>query len=312
MLKDVLSIISVLIIFSLPACSQVEKENVSKGLDSLGEGVLTEPDTLSAFVNPSYYQYDDTWVELAKGVSYIERTAPDSSKIGDSKISILKMDPNAVEFEFKSALQNDSQMLCAVDYADKFDYNVVINAGMYSLKYYLKSKGLLINNKDFANNPKLYPGYNMMICANPQQKDLPNINIVDLTEKPFQAIQHKYESFSQGLRMISGSGEPMNWSRRPQSCSQLIVAKDDEGFIYFIFTRSPYTQSYMIKFMMSMGLKNAVYMEGGPQTSMFIDVNGHRIEKVGSYVSNTYPTNNNKEFWKLPNIIGLRIKGAHK
>lgn len=292
----------------MTACSQVEpEENIAKQMDSLGL-VGTDTVKISPFKNSSYSKFDDTWVELTKGIFYIEKTAPKRSPINDNKISVLKIDPTRANFEFKSATQNDNKMLCVADYAEKFNYNIVINAGMYSLKNYLQSKGLLINNAEHANNATLYPSYNMMICANPKNEGQPNFCVKDLTANPWYAIKPLFESFSQGLRMIDADGNPMSWNKRYQSCSQLIVAEDKKGMIYFVFTRSPYTQNAMIDFMVSMGLRNAVYMEGGPQTSLFVDIDDYRIEKVGSYVSNTYPTDANSEYWPLPNVIGVRVK----
>ena len=54
-------------------------------------------------------------------------------------------------------------------------------------------------------------------------------------------------------------------------------------------------------------LRNAIYLEGGPETSLYIDINDIRIEKIGSYVSQTYPTDDNNNFWELPNIIGIKV-----
>lgn len=291
--------------FTFVACSQVEEENLAKQMDSLN--IPTDTARVSPFRNSSYNKFENTWVELTKGISYIERVTPEKSIVNDSKISVLKIDPKVADFEFKSATQNDRNMLCVADYAEKFNYNIVINAGMYDVRNYFSSKGLLINNSEYANNPKLYPNYNMMICANPTKDGLPKFCINDLTQKPFNTLKPNFESFSQGLRMIDADGKPMSWNKRYQSCSQLIVAEDKNGMIYFIFTRSPYTQNYMINFMVKMGLRNAVYMEGGPQTSLFVDINDYRIEKLGSYVSNTYPTDANGEYWPLPNIIGVRV-----
>lgn len=301
------------VLFTNVACTQIQEkqieENIEQQIDSLQ--INTQQNTISPFKNDTYKAYDNKWVQLSIGVYYTEQTAPDSSYIGDSKISLLKFDPNVVDAEFKSALENEKHALCVVDYADKFDYNIAINAGMYDLRTYYKSAGLLINSEDFTNNPNLKKGYNMMICANPKQKGLPNFDIVDLTEESWHSVRNKYSSFAQGLRMIDGQGNPMPWDRNPMSCSQLIVAKDNDGMIYFIFTRSPYTHNYMIKFMVSLGLKSAIYMEGGPQTSLFVDINDYRIEKLGSYASKTYAKNNNYEYWPLPNIIGLKLKNEN-
>ena len=66
----------------------------------------------------------------------------------------------------------------------------------------------------------------------------------------------------------------------------------------------------MIGFLKQMpgGLHDAIYLEGGPETSLLIDVNGHHIEKIGSWVSDTWERDDNTHFWPLPNIIGVRKK----
>jgi hypothetical protein len=39
---------------------------------------------------------------------------------------------------------------------------------------------------------------------------------------------------------------------------------------------------------------------------LLIDVTGHHIKKVGSWVSDTWESDANKHFWPLPNIVGVR------
>ena len=60
--------------------------------------------------------------------------------------------------------------------------------------------------------------------------------------------------------------------------------------------------------MLPFDLVNATYLEGGPETSLYINVNGFHFEKTGSYISNSYPNDNNDHFWKLPNVVGIKSK----
>lgn len=261
--------------------------------------------------NPAYYsKFHNKWVQIHPGMDYIEMDGPRILTIGDSKISILKINPENFTFELLSASQFDSTSMCVVDWAETHNLTVAINAGMYDVRRQLSSKALLQNNLEYSNNSKPYEGYNMVIAFNPLKKDLPSFDIIDLKCSSLESVKANYASIAQGLRMIDCNGVGMSWNKNPQWCSQLIVAKDDYQFIYFIFTRSPYSQNEMIKFMTQLEtpLFNAIYMEGGPQTSMYIDADNERIEKLGSYVSKTYPIDTNSEFWKLPNIIGVKLK----
>lgn len=300
---------AMLLLLTLPfaSCSQ------QPGTDTLTVKDTVKKDTAryTPFDDPSYYKkFHNQWIRLEDGLSYIEKDAPRKEKTGDSRISILKINPEKFHFEMLSATQSDSSPMCVVDWAEKYNLNIAINAGMYDLKRPLMSKGLLQNNRDYANNDQLYDGYNMMIVFNPLEKGLPEFDIIDLKCTDLATVKRQYASMAQGLRMIDCNGKPMSWNKNPQWCSQLIVAKDKQQHIYFIFTRSPYSHNEMIDFMIHFEepLFNAIYMEGGPQTSLFIDTENDRIEKLGSYVSKTYPTDKNAEFWPLPNIIGARKK----
>jgi hypothetical protein len=102
----------------------------------------------------------------------------------------------------------------------------------------------------------------------------------------------------------------MFWKKKIQSCSMIIAAEGTDNKFYIIFCRSPYTHNQMIEFMLKMpyGIRNAIYLEGGPETSLFIDVNGHRIQKVGSWVSDTWESDENNHFWSLPNVVGVKSR----
>lgn len=255
-------------------------------------------------VKPDY----SNWVELTKGMEYREISAPTKSFIGDSKISILRMDPALFRFDLFSATQHDSLTRNLYAWADTFDLLVAFNAGMYNLAKPLQSRAYLQNGSHY-NNPRLLENFNLMMAMGPKpNSNRSNIEILDLTCSNWQQEQQNFTGFAQGLRMIDCNGNPMFWKKKIQSCSMLVAAEDEKGWFYLIFTRSPYTHNQMIQFMTAMpyGLHDAIYLEGGPETSLLIDVNGHCIEKVGSWVSTTWERDDNNNFWRLPNIVGVR------
>jgi hypothetical protein len=103
----------------------------------------------------------------------------------------------------------------------------------------------------------------------------------------------------------------MAFTKRPdQSCSMIIIATDVSGNLYIVFTRSPYTHRDMISFLLGMPLDigTTVYLEGGPETSLYVNTGDTVIAKFGSYVSNTCDNDDNDHFRKIPNVISLRIR----
>ena len=285
-----LNLIIILTGLYLSACSQEVKDSTGK---------LTEADT-------SLYK---EWTTLAKGVEFIEMPAPQKSILGDSKLSILRLEPEQLQFFMYNATQFDKTRLTAPQWADSFDLNIVMNAGMYDLANGLIHRGYL-KNGEHVNNAQVNPGYNSMIAFAPKDSLNSNFEILDLQCENWSEVCTQYSCYAQGMRMIDCNGGPMGWNKRNQSCSMLVAAKDEKGRIWFIFTRSPYTHNQMIAFMKTFkdDLRNAIYLEGGPETSVYIKIGDTKIEKIGSYVSQTYPKDTNYEFWELPNVIGIRTK----
>jgi hypothetical protein len=247
------------------------------------------------------------WVTLTKGLQYREINAPVKSKIGDSKISLVRMDRDLFEFDVFSATNYDSIPKSVDRWAKKHKLNVVFNSGMYSQENPLLSRAFLKAGKH-VNNPKMIEDFNLMLAMRPNAVHRENIEVLDLTCENFDQIKHEFNSYAQGLRMIDCNGKPMFWKKKIQSCSMIIAAEGTDNKFYLIFCRSPYTHNQMIEFMLKMpyGIRNAIYLEGGPETSLFIDVNEHHIQKVGSWVSETWESDENKHFWSLPNVVGVK------
>ena len=95
----------------------------------------------------------------------------------------------------------------------------------------------------------------------------------------------------------------------------LVAAEDSSGNLVLAFCRSPMRQSEMAHFLsgLPIGLKTALYLEGGPETSLFIHLPGRAAEHwIGTYVSDTWEKTDNQEFRKLPNVVGIKFTSFRK
>ena len=168
-----------------------------------------------------------------------------------------------------------------------------------------------MKNYNHLNNPKKTTNNNAMLAMHPKnEKKLP-FEIYDLTCQDWDSIKYQYHSFCQGMRMINCTGEGMGFSKRPdQSCSMVIAATDTLKNLYLIFTRSPYTHRTMISYLQNLplGIRTTVYLEGGPEASLYINTGDTVIAKYGSYISNSRPNDDNDHFREIPNVIGIRKK----
>jgi hypothetical protein len=291
----------VFVLLSFFGCAQEKKDSILKEL-------------------PPVYEYDSSnvlkinWKKVNDAVSICETYAPRRSAINDSKITILRLNPKHLEVELLMATEHYGKPLTAPEWADSFGMNIVINAGMYDLNRKMYSKGYL-KDHNHVNKGERLPNYKSVIAFSPKDTaDIP-FTVCDLDCDSFASVQKRFYCMAQGLRMLDCNGGPIGWNKRKQYCSQLVCTIDDLGYIYLVFVRSPYLHNEMISYMrqLDLNLYNAIYLEGGPQTSLYVDIplendECFHIEKIGSYVSETYPNDKNNRFWKLPNVIGFKVK----
>lgn len=250
------------------------------------------------------------WHKLQSGLYYMEPDAPEKSILNDSKIFILKADPRFCNFRLLSASEHGKRNRTADEWAKEFSVNVVVNAGMFNMSNARTNKGYM-KNYSHINNGKMNGSYNVMMAMNPKKESNPEMMLYDLTCNKWDSIRTSYNTFCQGMRMIGCNGNKMAWDKRPgQACSMVISATDITGNIYFIFARSPYTHQKMIDFMVQLipDIRTTVYLEGGPEASLYIQTPDTIISKIGSYVSKTYENDRNDHFWKIPNVIGIQSR----
>lgn len=246
---------------------------------------------------------------LVPGIEFLQVDAQKKSILGDSKLTILRIDPARFEFDLYTATARKKQKVTAQELGDSLEYLVVFNAGMYELADGFTHRGYLKSGNHF-NNKTLNSSYNSMLALSPTDTTKPHCQLIDLTCEPWKTVQSKFTTFAQGPRMIDCNGEPMSWNKKKQSCSMLVASTDNEGRIYLIFSRSPYSHNEMISFLLQLpySLTKTIYLEGGPETSLYIHTPKLTLSCIGSYVSQTYPVDTNVDFWKLPNLIGVKAK----
>ena len=249
---------------------------------------------------------DELFTQFSKnGLDYIEVSAYKESFIGDGMLSILKLNPKY--FDFQLICKSQTKVLkSATQLIDSLNGNIIFNAGMYNLQDET-SHQFFMKNFEHMNNPILSSNVNGIIAFNPSKDSIPKLQLFDLTMDNWDDIKKSYQSLVQGYRMIDCNGEPVFWNNRFQSCSMSVLAQDKENNVYFIFSRSPFTQNQMIENLLNLPFKllNAIYLEGGSRANFILSSKQYDIRKVGSYVSTYNPNDKNKKFFPVPNFIVL-------
>ena len=250
------------------------------------------------------------WNEIERGLFYAEFDAPLKSKVSDSKISVLKIDPNYFSFELLTATEHDSLRRTVEQWSNDFNLVAVINAGMFNLSDHYTGTGYL-KNYTHINNGKLRGNFRAFAMFNPKSNDFPAMNIVDMEIENWEYYLSNYNSAFQCIRMVDCNQKQVLWKpRKPISSSMCVLGTDIYGNVLFVFCRSPYTANTMSNFLLHLPLKtySAMYLDGGPESSLYVNAGDTIIEKVGSWVSPGYANDDNTYFWELPNVIGVKRK----
>lgn len=250
------------------------------------------------------------WEPLSDGLLLTTMDGPRASKYGDSRITVLRIDPARYTFRLVAAAEQDTVQRTPKEWCEREGLLGAINAGMYSLTDHLSASGYM-RNFTHINNPRFKPGFNALLAFNPADSTLPPLRIIDMQNENWKPLLDQYQSCFQSIRMIDNLGHPVYWKSRPvQYCSMTLLAVDQEGQVLFLFTRSPYSANEMIDFMLKSPLHvaSAMYLEGGPEASLYAKTDSVEVIRIGSFVSGTWARDDNETFRTMPNILGFSKK----
>jgi len=250
------------------------------------------------------------WEVLGQGLAVTNVPGPHISKYADSRVTVVKIDPAFYTFDLAVSSESDSLQRTIKEWCELENFDGAINAGMYSLIDHVSGVGYM-QHYSHINNPVIKENFNAMVVFNTSDSLLPPFQIVDMVNQDWKTIVPKYHCCFQSIRMIDNNTIPVYWKpKRVQRCSMTLLATDKSGNVLFLFARSPYTANEMTKFMLAAGLdiRTAMYLEGGPEASMYVKSPGNEMIKFGSFVSYSNPNDDNLELRKMPNVLGFKRK----
>ena len=247
----------------------------------------------------------NSWKPLLSGLDLLEINAYTKPYVEDGKLTIIRIKPAL--FNFRLISTTETKLTKPGQYwVESLGLNMLFNAGMYNLNDG-RSHRYFMKNYKHLNNSNLSVTTNGIIAFNRKNESVPKFGLYDLTKSDWKMIDTSYNTIIQGLRMIDGDGCPVYWNDRVQSCSMIIIAQDRESNIYVIFSKTPFTQNQMIDNLLNLpiALINAVYLEGGSRSNLFVSTNKFKMKRVGSFGSDKNSYNKNATFYPFPNFIGL-------
>ncbi|MEN6439858.1 MAG: phosphodiester glycosidase family protein [Syntrophobacter sp.] len=249
------------------------------------------------------------WKEADEGLLVAEFDPPGKSGNNSSTITVVKVDPKNYSFRLLCASELGREKFTAREWCERHQLLAAVNAGMFQEDGFT-SVGYM-RNFNHVNNPRLGKA-NTILAFNPVEDGMPEIQIIDRECRDFSTLRPKYQSFVQSIRMISCDGQNV-WSQQNSRWSTLAVGMDTNGYMLFIISRTPYTVHDFIEMLLALplSLKSAMYLEGGPQASLYLSTPRMNLERNGVWEG--FEENSGFQFaLPIPNVIGIARKGRVK
>jgi hypothetical protein len=257
----------------------------------------------------SFQNSSISWVELETGLQYALIDAPVKSTLADSKIDVLKINPRYFKFQLLSAGEKKTDAKTAKQWCESYKVIAGINASMFKLENDFKQSTGYMKNYAYVNNSILNGSYKNIFAFNAKDSSSPAAHIIDISCEDWNTLKNKYNSFSQSIRMLDCSAQN-TWQQQQKKWSMILLGEDTEGNILFIFTRSPYQVYAFINILSSLDLKlkRLMYLEGGPESSFYLNHPKMNVEKFGSYETGFNENDTNQQYWAIPNMIAITRK----
>jgi hypothetical protein len=246
---------------------------------------------------------DDLWKRVDEGLYIGEFEPAQRSKVNDSRVTIVKIDPRVYSFKLLCASEHGGIKMTAKKWCQKHNLISAINAGMYQQDG-IRNVGYM-KNFSHINNPRLNTAYKAVLAFNPIESTLPEIQIIDLKCQDFERLRFTYQTLVQNIRMISCQQENV-WSKQDKIWSMAVFGMDKSGNALFIFTESPYSGHDFGHVLLSLpiSIRNAMYLEGGQQANLYFSANDVEFDRVGRPIS-LNEDDNLPVARPIPNVIGI-------
>jgi len=244
------------------------------------------------------------WRKIEPGLELGTFPAPKRSETGDSRIRVLRIDPERFDFRLLNASASaQGQPLPAKEWCRRNGLVAAINAGMYQKDH--RTSVSLMRTRGHVNNPILSKD-RAILAFDRRTEEVPRVKILDRECEDFEEWRGRYRSFVQSIRMLSCKGENV-WSQQPRKWSTAAIGEDQDGKILFIHVRSPYTTHDLIGMLqeLPLGLSRAMYAEGGPEAQLYVHGPDRDYEFLGSYESGLNENDGIHLAWPVPNVVGI-------
>jgi len=220
---------------------------------------------------------------------------------GDGKIAVVRIDPGLFDLRLLNAsAPGQGAPRSARGWADKAGASAVINAAMYQEDY--RTSVSLMRTRDHVNQRHVSRD-RAALAFDPADRTLPRVRIVDRDCDDLEAATRAYGTVVQSIRMISCERRNV-WAPSPRRASVAAVGLDGRGRVLFLHARSAWPVHDLVDALLALpiDLRQAMYVEGGPEAQLFARGGGVEVERLGAYEAAPAAASEG-DGWPVPNVI---------
>jgi hypothetical protein len=220
------------------------------------------------------------WLALEPGLDLGTFPAPGPPRRGDGLVRVLRVDARRFALRLLNAsAAGEGRALPARGWAERHGLVAAINASMYQTD--LRTSVSLMRTAGHVNNPRLSRD-RAILAFDPLEPGLAPVRIIDRECDDATALMPRYASLVQSIRMVACDGRNV-WAPQPRAFSTAAIGVDGDGRLLLLHAATPFTTHDFIDLALALpiGLKSALYAEGGREAQLFVAAGGRVLEFVG-------------------------------
>jgi phosphodiester glycosidase len=220
---------------------------------------------------------------------------------GDARpIAIVRIDPARFELRLLNAsAPGEGTLRTARAWADRAGAVAAINASMYQEDY--RTSVSLMRTRDHVNQRRVSKDRSVL-AFDPLARGAAPVRIIDRDCDDLESAAKAYGTLVQSIRLVSCERKNV-WTPSPRRFSTAAIGVDGRGRILFIHARTPWPVYELVNALLALpiDLRQAMYVEGGPEAQLFVRGGGREHEWVGGFEH--IPQAGNRDAWPVPNVV---------
>jgi hypothetical protein len=220
--------------------------------------------------------------------------------VGDGKITVLRIDPTRFELRLLNAsAPGEGALRSARAWAHRAGAAAAINASMYQQDF--RTSVSLMRTRSHVNQRRVSKD-RVVLAFDPIERGLPSVRMIDRDCEDLEGASRGYGTVIQSIRMVSCERRNV-WAPSPRRASVAAVGVDGRGRVLFIHARSAWPVSELVDALLALpiDLRQAMYVEGGPEAQLYARGGGREVERIGAFEA--APEAENRDPWPVPNVI---------